>query len=164
MPAAPDPVPVAEKQAFNTIRFTPFLKYAKLITSHSVARSRGGTMPRILLVADQIEALEELAQSLSTEKEVELLWAHDGKTALESVATNSPALVVVDASIGGESGLELIQRLIGVDAFIQTAAVSPLPHDAFHEASEGLGVMAQLPPHPIASDARQLLQTLRQYL
>jgi len=121
-------------------------------------------MPLILLVADQVEALEELAQSLSTEKEVELLWAHDGETALESVATNSPALVVVDASIGGESGLELIQRLIGVDAFIQTAAVSSLPTDAFHEASEGLGIMAQLPPHPSASDARQLLQTLRQYL
>jgi ActR/RegA family two-component response regulator len=121
-------------------------------------------MPCILLVADQVEPLEELAQGLSTEKDIEVLWAHDGETALESVAANAPALVVVDASIGGKSGLEWIQRLISVDAFIQTAAVSPLPHDAFHEASEGLGIMAQLPPKPSRADALKLWQTLRQYI
>ena len=121
-------------------------------------------MPRILLVADQVEPLEELAQTLSAEKEIEVFWAHDGAAALESVAANSPALVVVDASIGGDSGLDLIQRLIGVDAFIQTAAVSSLSHDDFHEASEGLGVMVQLPPKPSRADALKLLQTLRHYL
>jgi DNA-binding NtrC family response regulator len=121
-------------------------------------------MPRILLVADQVEPLEELAQTLSAEKEFEVLWAHDSKAALESVTAHSPALVVVDASIGGNSGLDLIQRLIGVDAFIQTAAVSPLSHDEFHEASEGLGIMVQLPPKPNRADALKLLQTLHQYL
>ena len=54
--------------------------------------------------------------------------------------------------------------MISVDAFIQTAAVSPLPHDAFHEASEGLGIMAQLPPMPSRADALKLWQTLRQYI
>ena len=121
-------------------------------------------MPRILLVADQVEPLDELAQTLSAEKEIEVVWAHDGEAAMESVAADSPTLVVVDASIAGDSGLDLIQRLISVDAFIQTAAVSPLPHDAFHEASEGLGIMAQLPPRPSQTDALKLLQTLRQYL
>jgi len=121
-------------------------------------------MPRILLVADQVDALEELAQALCAENQVEVLWAHDGEAALQSVAAHSPALAVVDASLGGESGLEWIQRLISVDAFIQTAAVSALPHAAFHEASEGLGVMTQLPPNPGPSDAKELLKTLRQYL
>jgi DNA-binding response OmpR family regulator len=121
-------------------------------------------MPRILLVADQVEPLEELAQTLGAEKEIEVLWAHDGDAALESVADHSPALVVVDTSIGGDSGLDLVQRLISVDAFIQTAVVSPLSHDDFHEASEGLGIMAQLPPEPGRTDALQLLQTLRNYI
>ena len=121
-------------------------------------------MPRILLVADQADSLEELAQTLGGEKEIDVLWAHDGAAALESVAAHSPALVVVDESIGGDSGLDLIRRLIGVDAFIQTAAVSPLPHDDFHEASEGLGIMAQLPPKPSRNDTLKLLQTLRHYI
>jgi len=121
-------------------------------------------MPRILLVADQKEALEELAGVLDHEEEVEILWAHDGEAALTSVADNSPPLVVVDETVGGDSGLDLIRRLIGIDAFIQTAAVSPLPHDAFHEASEGLGIMAQLPPRPGPAEAQQLLQTLRQHI
>jgi DNA-binding response OmpR family regulator len=121
-------------------------------------------MPRILLVADEVEPLEELAQTLSAENEVEVLWAHDSEAALESVSTDSPVLVVVDASIGGESGLDMIQRLINIDAFIQTAVVSPLPRDAFHEASEGLGIMTQLPPKPGRSEALKLWQTLRQYI
>lgn len=119
-------------------------------------------MLRILLVADQVESLQDLAHTLSAEEEIAVLWAHDGEAALERVAAHAPELVVVDATIGGESGLAWIQRLISVNAFIQTAAVSALPHDAFHEASEGLGVMAQLPPHPSPSDALELLKTLRQ--
>ena len=121
-------------------------------------------MPRILLVADQKEALEELAGVLDHEEEVEILWAHDGEAALTSVADNSPPLVVVDETVGGDSGLDLIRRLIGIDAFIQTAAVSPLSHDDFHETSEGLGIMAQLPPKPSRNDALKLLQTLRHYI
>jgi CheY-like chemotaxis protein len=121
-------------------------------------------MPRILLVADQVETLEDLAHTLRAEKEIEVFWAHDGEAALESVAAHSPDLVVVDATIGAQSGLAWIQRLVSVNAFVQTAAVSPLPHDAFHEASEGLGIMAQLPPRPSPSDALELLKTLRQTL
>jgi hypothetical protein len=49
-----------------------------------------------------------------------------------------------------------------VNAFIQTAVVSRLSHDAFHEASEGLGVLAQLPPAPGRDDARRILEMLRQ--
>ena len=108
-------------------------------------------MHRILLVADQVDRLEGLARALGREKEFEIIWAHDAEAALESVKAEAPALVVVD-------------ELVGVNAFIQTAAVTPLPRDDFHEASEGLGVMAQLPPHPGETDARELLQTLRHYL
>ena len=121
-------------------------------------------MHRILLVADQVDTLEELARTLGREKELEIVWDHDAEAALESVKAEAPALVIVDETIGGGSGLELITRLIGVNAFIQTAAVSPLPHDDFHEASEGLGIMAQLPPRPGEADTQKLLQTLRNYL
>lgn len=121
-------------------------------------------MHRIMLVADQVDRLEELTRTLGREKELEIDWAHSSEAALERVKDDPPTLVVVDETIDGHSGLELIRRLIGVNAFIQTAAVSSLSSGDFHEASEGLGIMSQLPPCPGEADAQKLLQTLRNYL
>lgn len=117
-------------------------------------------MPRILLVADQVEAFEELARSLRHEEGVEILWAHDSEAALNKAASDTPDLVIVDEVIGEVQGLDWVQRLIRVNAFIQTAAVSRLPHEVFHETSEGLGIMAQLPPRPGKTDALRVLEMI----
>jgi DNA-binding response OmpR family regulator len=117
-------------------------------------------MPRILLVADQVEAFEGLARSLGDEEGVEILWSHDSEQALTKAASDAPDLVIVDEVIGEVQGLDWIQRLISVNAFVQTAAVSRLSHDDFHETSEGLGVMAQLPPHPGKTDALRVLKMI----
>ena len=119
-------------------------------------------MPRILLVVDQMDTFEELADALHLEGGAEILWAHDSETAFDKVAAAPPDLVVVDETIGETSGLDWIRRLMEVNAFIHTAAVSGLTHDEFHETSEGLGIMAQLPPRPGKTDAQRLLNTLRQ--
>ena len=114
-------------------------------------------MLRILLVADQTLAFEELAGFLSDEGQADILWGHDSQTALDKAAADAPDLVIVDEYIGEVECLDWIQRLIRVNAFIQTAAVSRLPHEVFHEMSEGLGIMAQLPPRPGKPDARRVL-------
>ena len=119
-------------------------------------------MPRVLIVAEQADNFEALARSLAEAPNAEILWAHDGETALGRVTADSPDLVVVDEFIGEASGLEWIRNLVGVNAFIQTAAVSSTPQDAFHEAAEGLGVMLQLPPRPGKFEAELLLRTLDQ--
>jgi DNA-binding NtrC family response regulator len=118
---------------------------------------------QILIVADRTDDLKDLAQTLGREKDIEIRWVHDAQNALESIAAEAPDLVVVDETVGGRSGLDWIRRLIEVNAFVQTAAVSGLPHEAFHEAAEGLGVMVQLPPRPLPPDATRLLHTWRQH-
>ena len=117
-------------------------------------------MPRILLVADAAASLGKLAEALAKTDGVDILWAHDGKTALERVAGDAPQVVVMDETVGGATGLAWIRQLLAVDAFVQTAVVSRLPQDAFHEASEGLGIMLQLPPAPGRDEARQLLDIM----
>jgi DNA-binding response OmpR family regulator len=119
-------------------------------------------MPRILILAEQTEPFEDMIPSLDSVPAVETIWAHTGEAALEMAAADSPDLVIVDEYIGGISGLEWIRRLMGVNAFIQTAAVSSQPQDAFHDASEGLGVMAHLPTRPGRFEAELLLKTLNQ--
>lgn len=121
-------------------------------------------MPRILIATDKADRFEELARALDSVKNVEILWAHDDEEALEKATADSPDLVIVDEYLGQVSGLKWIRRLMGMNAFIHTAAVSSQPQDVFHEASEGLGIMAHLPPRPGKFEAEQLLKTLSQLI
>jgi hypothetical protein len=55
-----------------------------------------------------------------------------------------------------------VPELLMVNAMVNTAVVSPLSDQEFHEASEGLGVLARLPLMPDKRDAARLLHKLRQ--
>jgi hypothetical protein len=70
-------------------------------------------------------------------------------------------LVVTDEQLGDMTGLEFAGKLLAVNPMINCASVNHLPHEAFHEASEGLGLMAQLPVHPGKEHAEELLQRLK---
>jgi hypothetical protein len=54
-----------------------------------------------------------------------------------------------------------VKELLMVNALVNTAVASPLPEEEFHNASEGLGVLAQLPAIPSKNDAADLVQKLR---
>ena len=58
------------------------------------------------------------------------------------------------------SGLELARGLIKVNALINCALVSDLESEEFHQATEGLGLIAQLPRHPDKKQALMLLEAL----
>ena len=119
-------------------------------------------MPRIMLVADQAHQFEDLTASLNAVPSVATMEVHTAEEALEMAAAHSPDLVIVDEYVGKVSALALIRRLMKVDAFMQTAAVSRQPHDAFHETSEGLGIMIQIPPRPGKFEAELILKTLKE--
>jgi DNA-binding response OmpR family regulator len=121
-------------------------------------------MPRILIAADKADRFEELARALDSARNVEILWAHDDEAALGKATAASPDLVIVDEHLGQVSGLQWIRRLMEVNASIHTAAVSSRPHDVFHEASEGLGIMTHLPPRPGKFEAEMLLKSLNQLI
>ena len=48
-----------------------------------------------------------------------------------------------------------------VNAMVNTAVVSPLSDEEFHEASEGLGILGRLPNEPGMNDAGELLRKLQ---
>jgi hypothetical protein len=69
---------------------------------------------------------------------------------------------VVDESLGDMTGLELVHRLVAVNPVINCALVSPLAEAAYHEASEGLGILMRLPLQPGVSDGQRLMTHLNQ--
>lgn len=118
-------------------------------------------MARILLVSVKEDNLSDLANGLSTAEDVDLHRAESGTSALRSAARLSPRLVVIDEEIGDMAPLDLVVGLLELDATIATAVLSEMPPEEFHEASEGLGVMAQLPPQAGREHVAQLLQKLK---
>jgi CheY-like chemotaxis protein len=121
-------------------------------------------MLRILLVSARQETIRSFAEGLSSDPEVRLEEVTSGAEALSSVRTASPQLVVIDFELPDSEALPLVQELLIVNAMVNTAVVSPLSDEEFHEGSEGLGILAHLPLMPGKSHATELLRKLRQIL
>jgi len=118
-------------------------------------------MIRLLLVPPHRNSLLELALAMEKYDDVELTWTDSGQKALDKLSETSVDLVVIDKDLGDMPGLEFAEKLLRVNPMINSAVLSSLPSHEFHEASEGLGVFAQLPLRPAKKDAEKLLKGLR---
>jgi DNA-binding response OmpR family regulator len=121
-------------------------------------------MLHLLLVSARQETLHPLAEGLAADPEVRLDEVSSGAEALRFVSSNPPQLAIIDFELPDREPLPLVRELLTVNAMVNTAVVSPLTEEEFHEASEGLGILARLPVLPRPSDAVELLCRLRQIL
>ncbi len=69
-------------------------------------------------------------------------------------------LVIVDEQLGDIDGIAFVKQLVKINPLINTAIVSTLSAEDFHEATEGLGVLMQLPRKPREKDGEALLAIL----
>lgn len=118
-------------------------------------------MIKILLVTSEKELFSKFASTLGKNEDVELSWAANGKEALEEMPDNPVDLVVVNENIGDMTGIEFMKKLLPINPMINCSAVSTLEPEEFHEASEGLGVLMQLPVSPGEFEAEDLLKRLK---
>jgi len=118
-------------------------------------------MMKLLLVSPDKSSLSELAAALKEHDDVELLTTESGEKALAMVSESTVDLVVTDEELGDMTGLEFARRVISLNPMINCATVSGLESERFHEVSEGLGLMDQLPTRPGKEDAERLLRNLR---
>lgn len=116
---------------------------------------------RILVVTSDPKRLAAFTDSLEASHEIHVAWADSGAAALSDVMKHPPLGVIVDENLPDMPGLELVRRLLPINAMINTAVISGLPDAAFHETSEGLGILARLSPVPTESQARELLAQLK---
>lgn len=118
-------------------------------------------MLRLLIVTTDRERVAEMASRLSSDPDLELLWADTAESAIAEVRRHSPQAAVIDEELPDVPGLELVRRLLPINAMLLTAVMSDMTHERFHEASEGLGIASQLPSHPKAAEAGPLLERFR---
>ena len=123
--------------------------------------SRPGSVIKLLLVTPTRKALGDFASALKTNDEVELLWTESGGNALAIAAETLVDLVVIDTVVGDMTGLDLAEKMLSVNPMINCTVVSLLTSKEFHEASEGLGLLAQLPENPGKEHAEDLLLRIK---
>ena len=87
-----------------------------------------------------------------------------GQQTLETVSEKNFDLLVADETLEDMSGLALIGSVIVTQPMLNCAAVSSLSKEEFHEASEGLGVLMQLPTAPGREEADALMKHLKKIL
>lgn len=119
---------------------------------------------RILLVTTRLETIRSFAEALSADSQVHLDRASSGAEALNAVRASSPDLVVIDWKLPDTEPLGLVSELLMENAMVNTAVISRLSEEEFHEAAEGLGVLARLPVEPDTDDAAELLDRLRKVI
>lgn len=118
-------------------------------------------MHRILIVSPHRRRLAEFAQSLAEQQDIQVAWAEDGTAAIADVMKHPPLAVIIDHNLPDIPGLDLVRRLLPINAMINTVVISDLSPEDFHDAGEGLGIMAQLPLDPAKSDALEVLSRIR---
>ena len=120
-------------------------------------------MIRIMLAGRDQTSLIALKAGLAN-SDVHITRAVSGDSGLSMIAEGNFDLVVTDENLGDMTGLEFIRAIVAKRPMINCAAVSALTSEEFHEASEGLGILMQLPVEPGQKHAEMLLEQLKSIL
>ena len=110
----------------------------------------------IVLASARPEALAGFTEGLAKESGQDVAVVPSGKIALEQVAAQTPALVVIDEGLPDHEPLELVREIMMVSAMTLTAVVTSMSEEEFHEEAEGYGVLMPLPTAPAAEDGVEL--------
>ena len=120
-------------------------------------------MTQALLVTTDKNNLADLSIGLDL-PDGAILWASSSDEAMEIITNKTIDLVVTDETLGDMTGLAFVEKLVKINPMINCAAVSALSKADYHEASEGLGILMQLPPQPSQSDGQALMAYLKKIL
>lgn len=120
-------------------------------------------MIRIMLVGAESEFPSDFTAVLEKEG-ARIVRARTGAEALSKTGNEILDLIVIGEKLPDATGLGCAQTLISSDAFLNCALASSLSPEEFHEASEGLGLLMQLPAPPGRKEAGKLLERLKKIL
>lgn len=120
-------------------------------------------MIRALLITPNRNHFAALAATLADDN-ADLRWETSGSAALTALGRQAADLVVADERLDDMTGLAFAGRLVAQNPMINCALVSPLAEKAFHEASEGLGILMQLAPSPRREEAAALVAHLKKII
>ncbi len=121
-------------------------------------------MLRFLLVSAGNGSFSALKSYFEAFGNIQIQETESGNKAMNAILNKDLQLMITDEILSDMTGLELVEKCVVVNPMLNCVLVSPLSKSAFHEASEGLGVLMQLPPQPGEIEGRELLGRLKKVL
>jgi len=115
----------------------------------------------ILIVTSRQTDWEEFANTLVDGGEISVDWEGAGDSAINLAAKTKFSLVIVDEKLTDMTGLDMVRKLLQVNAMVDIVLASPLSSDEFHEVTEGLGLLGQLSTAPGKDDALKLIELIK---
>lgn len=122
-------------------------------------RSRKGAI-RIMLASREKDRLAHLAAGLRTLAESEIHQAGSKGAVLALLEEGQVDLVVIDEELADMNGLQLARLIARQYPFVDCVLIDDTEQSAFHEKTEGLGVLMQLPSPPEMADAKSIIAHL----
>ena len=119
-------------------------------------------MHTIILVSPQIDRWQAFSDALASGLQADIVNVRSAGAAIEAAQSMRPLLVAIDAGLEDLPAADLIRRLLGIDAMINTAVASAEAEEIFHEETEGLDILMKLSPLPTSDEAGRLVECLRQ--
>jgi two-component SAPR family response regulator len=117
-------------------------------------------MYQCIIVTSRAGDFKEFAGGVAQHGAVEVIWEQSGEKALKHIAGGKTDLVVVDETLRDMTGTEWIRKAVKINPAVNTVAVSSLSAGNFHETTEGLGILFQLPVHPEKYHGEEVLRQL----
>jgi two-component system cell cycle response regulator DivK len=93
-----------------------------------------------ILVVDDSEDMRVLLYELLHEEEYTVLLAENGQEALDKSTLHHPDLILMDMSLPGISGWEVVKHLRNLDEFQNTPIIAVTAHTAKGDAERSLAV------------------------
>lgn len=117
-------------------------------------------MIRILFAGREMASIPAFKSALD-KRGVHTTYVDSGRKALSVISEEVFDLLIADEDLGDMTGFELIKSVVTQNPMLNCTAISSLSSDEFHEASEGLGILMQLPIKPDKNEIDQLLEQLK---
>lgn len=117
-------------------------------------------MTKILLVTGEPGEFDTFQSGLPEGWDCSAGSVNSRKKAFEIVQKNKIDVVVVGSKLEGGKSLDFAKELMTKYPLINCAMVSGLPHDEFHEVTEGYGLFMQVEENPGTAEAARMVKLL----
>ena len=116
-------------------------------------------MIQVLLVSREKSVFKELETAFS-ENKITTKWTDSAQKALSMLSKEKFDLFITHEQLPDMTGRDLVEKVVFINAMMNSVVISALPHKDFHEAYEGLGVLMQFPLEPGKEQVQDLLDHL----
>lgn len=118
-------------------------------------------MNTIMIATNRPEALKSFCSELERQSGIPVTTIDKQSLLVERVKEHASPALILDGDFEGMNDFSLVKTLLSLNAMVNMAVISDLEEQTFHEITEGLGILMQLPRNPARNDAAVFWEKLK---